>query len=78
MSHGLKARRAGRWAAGELARGPERDQPLEQPPAGAVAQAGKRRRRGDGVVGEQRRDGARLPLGAQFWRGVGEPGRAAR
>ena len=37
-----------------------------------------RRRGGDGVVGEQRLDGARLPLGAQFWRGVREPGRAAR
>ena len=37
-----------------------------------------RRRGGDGVVGEQRLDGARLPLGAQFWRGVGEPGRPAR
>ena len=37
-----------------------------------------RRRGGDRVVGEQRLDGARLPLGAQFWRGVGEPGRPAR
>jgi hypothetical protein len=74
----LKPVEAEGWAAGELARRAKRDQALEQPPAGAVAQAGKRRRGGDGVVGEQRRDSGRLPLGAQFWRGVGEPGRSAR
>jgi hypothetical protein len=47
-------------------------------PAGAIAEARKGSRGGDGVVGERRFDGARLPLGAQFWRGVGELGRAAR
>ena len=56
----------------------ERDQAVEQPPAGAVAETRDGRRGGDGVVGEQRLDGARLPLGAQFWRGVREPGRPAR
>ena len=56
----------------------KRDQALEQAPAGAVAETRDGRRGGDGVVGEQRLDGARLPLGAQFWRGVREPGRAAR
>ena len=56
----------------------ERDQAVEQAAAGAVAEARDGRGGGDGVVGEQRLDRARLPLGAQFWRGVGEPGRPAR
>ena len=56
----------------------KRDQALEQAPAGAIAEARDGRGGGDGVVGEQRLDRARLPLGAQFWRGVGEPGRPAR
>ena len=65
-------------AAGELARGAQGHQALEQPPAGAVAQGRDGGRGGNRVVVEQRRERARLPLGAQFWRGVGEPGRAAR
>src|SRR5208337_2186610 len=66
------------WASGELARGAKRDQAVEQPPAGAVAQARDGRGGGDGVVGEQRLERARLPLGAQFWAHVREPGRPAR
>ena len=54
------------------------DQAVEQAAAGAIAETRDGRRGGNRVVGEQRLDRARLPLGAQFWRGVGEPGRAAR
>src|SRR5271165_368615 len=66
------------WASGELARRAKRDQAVEQPPPGAIAETRDRRRGGNRVVGEQRRDGARLPLGAQFWAHVREPGRPAR
>ena len=54
------------WAAGELARGAERDQAVEQAPAGAVAETRDGRRGGDRVVGEQRLDRA-LP---SPWRAV--------
>ena len=59
-------------ATGELARGPEGDQALEQPAAGAVAQPRDRRRGGDGVVAEQRLERPPLPFRPQFWRGLGE------
>src|SRR5208337_4843666 len=54
------------WASGELAGRAKRDQAVEQPPPGAIAETRDGRGGGDGVVGEQRLDGARLPP----WRAV--------
>ena len=64
-------------ATGEFARGAKRDQALEQPPPGAVAETCDGRRGGDRVVGEQRLERPSLPLGAQLWRGLRQPARAA-
>ena len=55
---------------GELARGAKRDQPVEQPPGGAVGHRRLARRlgRGDAILGEQQVDDFGGRFGAQFGR----------
>jgi len=70
----VKGRTAEGGPAGEFAGGPERDEPVEQPPRGAVGYWRLARRLGgrEAVLSQQQVDDFRRRFGAQLWGGGDE------